>query len=564
MSYWPSDPAEQLVALAALTHTLAEDDPRMQTILGTFEAAFRALPEYQPEVDLHKMQQGPALRYLDPSARARFEAALLIPAEKDTFGLLPNDESFWYLNRVQKAEMVVRGLLNGDFSGLAPDDLEQQMDRLSHDYAGFDGQLKDLLEMAASYALALNDVERGRARATRIGAPSIQNLANLLILTAEDSGASLPQRILDSLAAMGDAISPLHRATLAAEGAHLCQSLEHDSDAIFEWGLKQLEGADPLYKARGRLALTPFGPAGRQGSLLSEALGATEAIQNEYLRNDVVADLFGAAIALSDAPLVSRMVARLVEARWSVFMDALRRAMPHIVNVAGPGIVENMDSSMRRAQNMLAGDTSPSDGGHLDGVLEPSAREQAWKTASENADRSLEAYLATYLDQTDVGPTLRHVQDSRIQPADPDDDIFARLGGRRTGLSVWLANFDQPVWRMVDIRFLFADANQAAEYHHERLTANSEGHPAVAQFSAVGQECHVFGGTDTVSAPGGANMPLTCYFYVFRVGRVVVKLFVAQGPQTGKQLTPDHLVPFARRIVEKIVAAGLGEEAASG
>jgi hypothetical protein len=42
------------------------------------------------------------------------------------------------------------------------------------------------------------------------------------------------------------------------------------------------------------------------------------------------------------------------------------------------------------------------------------------------------------------------------------------------------------------------------------------------------------------------------------VGRVVVKLFAAQGQESGEELTPRHLTPLAERIRARIVAAGLG------
>jgi hypothetical protein len=75
----------------------------------------------------------------------------------------------------------------------------------------------------------------------------------------------------------------------------------------------------------------------------------------------------------------------------------------------------------------------------------------------------------------------------------------------------------------------------------------------------VGEECSVFGGTRSLQA-GGLDITLTSYFYVFRIGRVVAKLFVAQGPGAEGSLTPETVASLAERIVERIIAAGLGEE----
>jgi hypothetical protein len=251
---------------------------------------------------------------------------------------------------------------------------------------------------------------------------------------------------------------------------------------------------------------------------------------------------------------------RLLASGWISFVEGLRRAVPDIVGVGGVEIIERMDLSMRQAQRMLW--TRPSSSlqsEHFDGVLSPPLREEAQKSASNEAAQILQAYLSTYLDQTDVGPLHRWVQDSRLHRPDDSDDAFARLHGRQTGLSVWLAAPDQPIWRIVDIRFEFDSASDAAAYHQTRMRANSEGKPEIPDAPAVGENCHVFGGTDSVQL-GGNTISMTAYFYIFRVGRVVAKLFVARGSEAGQPLLPGHLVPLAERIRERILSAGLGQE----
>jgi hypothetical protein len=71
----------------------------------------------------------------------------------------------------------------------------------------------------------------------------------------------------------------------------------------------------------------------------------------------------------------------------------------------------------------------------------------------------------------------------------------------------------------------------------------------VASFAPVGNECSVFGGTAPVV---GTPVMMTMYFYVFRVGATVVKLFAAQGVDgPPESLTPDVLAGIARRIVRR-------------
>ena len=106
--------------------------------------------------------------------------------------------------------------------------------------------------------------------------------------------------------------------------------------------------------------------------------------------------------------------------------------------------------------------------------------------------------------------------------------------------------------RLVDIRFVFPDAERAAAYHTERLLANSEGNPPVADVPLAGEDCHVFGGTRRIAAIGD---DMTMYFYVFRVGAVVVKLFAAQGTESAEPLRPEHLHALAQRVVTRVHGA---------
>jgi hypothetical protein len=45
---------------------------------------------------------------------------------------------------------------------------------------------------------------------------------------------------------------------------------------------------------------------------------------------------------------------------------------------------------------------------------------------------------------------------------------------------------------------------------------------------------------------------MTAYTYIFRVGRVVVKLFAAQGFAARRPLTPDAVRQIAERIVTRL------------
>jgi hypothetical protein len=558
MAYWPADPAERLVGLGALTRVLAEDDLRRHAVGAAIAAALQEMPEYEAEVDLGKVQQGPILRYLDPTARARFEAAVAMG--RDLYNLLPQErEEFWYLGRVHHAENLFQDLLAGRYSGLAPEEFEQQMDEVSGSYTRFDPLLADLLELAACYSLASIDPSRAHARVGRIANPALQAEAWLLCLgSGELRGAGLSAEALKLLKALPEDVSGLQRAELAATAIRVCEAAGEEAGAILEWASEGLADADPLLAAHGLAALSATTPQERRAALLGQALEVSEGIGNQYLRADAVADLLGPAVAAGDAGLTAGILDRLLDGGWISLMEGMRRAMPEIVAAGGADLVGRMDGAMRRAQTVLVAGRQAGGAEHFDGVLPAAQREQALKVAMVDAARGIEAYLATYLDQDDIGPLHEWVQDSRLHAPDPGDLDFPRLHGRRSGFSVWLAAQDQPVWRVVDIRFEFASAEDAAAYHARRIGPNSEGKPEVAGAPTVGEECRVFGGTETLKF-AGATAKMTAYYYLFRVGRVVVKLFAAQGQESRKKLTPRHLVPLAQRIRERIVAAGLGK-----
>jgi hypothetical protein len=422
------------------------------------------------------------------------------------------------------------------------------LDGVSDSYAEGDPLVRDLLEMAATYALARADATLASTRIERIENPAVRVLAKLAQRQGSANG-SLAADLLQILESAGDDVSPLHRAKLAATAVLACQSANLSADEIFKWGLAQLESADSMMITRGLTALAPLAPQEQRVGFLTQALSASEGIGNQYLRGDAVSDLLAVVIELADGDLVSNSLDRLLDEGWTTFVNSLGRAMPSIVHRNGVDIVQGIDSAMRKAQGVLTRSPATAKPAHFDGVLAGQERERA-ATGMMEAQRSTELYLSTYLDQNDL-PSMPWVQDSRVSGSDPGDTAFARFHGRVSGLSAWQRDFDQTIWRIVDIRFLFDNAEDAAAYHQERLTYNSEGNPAVSGAPTVGEECFVYGGANSMEM-AGVTVTLTTYFYIFRVGRVVAKLFVAQGPNAKDPLTLEAVVPLSERIAQRI------------
>jgi hypothetical protein len=166
-------------------------------------------------------------------------------------------------------------------------------------------------------------------------------------------------------------------------------------------------------------------------------------------------------------------------------------------------------------------------------------------------------YLAGFL-VTDDLPGMRHVQDSRRNLEDQQEAGFVEHHGLYSGLSAWMGADDAPVWRLVDIRMAFADEGSAIAFHREQLRQNAEGWSAVPGAPRAGTGCTVFGGSQPL--PIAPEVVMTSYFYVFRVGTVVAKLFVAQSVALpADTLGVTDVFVIARRVEARLVAAGTAE-----
>jgi len=162
----------------------------------------------------------------------------------------------------------------------------------------------------------------------------------------------------------------------------------------------------------------------------------------------------------------------------------------------------------------------------------------------------LDEFLDLFLDADDFDEPMRCVQDTREQGPDPGDVAFPRSHGLYSGFAVWMGSTEHPVWRLVDIRWVFPDSDRARAYHVETLAHNSEGAPPVDGAPVVGRECHVFGGRQPTPIP---DVEMTTYYYLFRVLNVVVKLFVAQGPALPPAtLQAAQVADIAVRIEKRI------------
>jgi hypothetical protein len=164
-----------------------------------------------------------------------------------------------------------------------------------------------------------------------------------------------------------------------------------------------------------------------------------------------------------------------------------------------------------------------------------------------------ETYLTLFLDENDL-PEMRRTQDSRLRGADPQDSAFLQYQGQYSGMAAWMADEQAAIGRLVDIRWVFPTDMDAAAYHQATLNVNCEGEPLVQNAPPVGLETYVFGGTTSdysLFQITGTATSSTKFFYIFRAGRVVIKLYIAEGEMAGLSSTRLH-VGMAQQIAERI------------
>ena len=165
------------------------------------------------------------------------------------------------------------------------------------------------------------------------------------------------------------------------------------------------------------------------------------------------------------------------------------------------------------------------------------------------------SYEALFLERADFKVERERKNDYRGMGRDPADAAFSRHKGVHFGFASWESpRGPGAFWQITDIRWVFADPAAAAAYHRETLQKHAEGAAEIAGAPALpgAADVHVFGGSRTVRGIQVSN-----YFYIFTVGRVVVKLFVAAAPDPTGFLKPETVVPLAQKVVARIQSAPL-------
>lgn len=191
---------------------------------------------------------------------------------------------------------------------------------------------------------------------------------------------------------------------------------------------------------------------------------------------------------------------------------------------------------------------------------EPAEREQ--DDREEKAVRAALARLAPpptkttdptwpplFLDEAELAGFERR-EDRRDENPITNDRVFAEQRGIAAGSVVWLGQEFWAMWRVVDTRWLFPSVATAAAYADAMVASANEGLPPLP-VPAIGDAARGFGGVELGKAQGMRYAGQVLYL---RVGRMVAKLFVAEGPkapQAGQALAQSMLLPYGEAIVRR-------------
>jgi hypothetical protein len=186
-----------------------------------------------------------------------------------------------------------------------------------------------------------------------------------------------------------------------------------------------------------------------------------------------------------------------------------------------------------------------------------------------------DVFPALFLEAKDMPSQMTLYGDHRIGFSEPGDQAYNYHGGLKAGVTKWEGSKADSLRLIVDIRWLFSDAQSATAYHLATLQAKSEGKPESQTAQKIGDNCHIYSfpsGQELAVAqgiftralgPGNpmaqgigraiAGMPDDTFIYLFTKGPVAVKFFAVLGSsptaiETGKSAV--HVV--AERIVKRI------------
>ena len=412
------EPSERVLALARVADAFdAAGDERARPVVAELAREAATLPVYVNEIDFDAVT-GPVLTYLNPSARARLEAALLLPGSAAaTADALATAAGSPYLGVTYESEAQWRRLVAPIPDEMSDADIETGVQALVEQLEQHPDDIQaDLIRSAAALALASRGLPRAGEIIEAIARPWTRALAEIYALAASaPTGQSLGDSFLSVLNDLPHEANALHRASLAAHAMLLLPP--DDSEAIAnvrEWGARSVRETDPLLALHGLAMLARASQGPDKAALIAEASAHGDNVSDVALRVDALADTFGPAVGTRDPALIVRTVQQLLDAHWQVLVEGFRRGAAELIDAFGAEIIDELDSAMRQAQDVLNQDQP---GEHFDGVLPPGSPHTLPIPLDDPLSTDPAQFYALYLEQPDLSDSLSRRQHEMVLSA---------------------------------------------------------------------------------------------------------------------------------------------------
>jgi hypothetical protein len=183
-------------------------------------------------------------------------------------------------------------------------------------------------------------------------------------------------------------------------------------------------------------------------------------------------------------------------------------------------------------------------------------------------------FRALFLEASELPAKMTLLKDQRSGFTEAGDHAYRRHRGQHVGMMVWEGADDQPIRLLVDIRWLFPDAEAAAAYHLATLQAKAEGKPENPTLQKFGQNCHTYSypsgrglsqvedifaqvlGAQHAMARGLgdaiAKMPDDGFIFLFTLGPVAVKSLVLLNNQPAAAAHAAPVQEVMKQIVSRV------------
>ncbi|KAK2956287.1 putative Peptidyl-prolyl cis-trans isomerase CYP57 [Blattamonas nauphoetae] len=170
------------------------------------------------------------------------------------------------------------------------------------------------------------------------------------------------------------------------------------------------------------------------------------------------------------------------------------------------------------------------------------------------ADVLQQHFLPLYLDQNSLPDGSQLIRDDRLArhifcSCCTGNPRMRQLGILHRGQVTWMGTPNLIMQRFIDVRWVFMTEQGAKQFLKESWNTISEKQKKVRGAPSIGTDCQCVGGVNSTQTD---NVSTTSYSFIYRMGRVVVKVFGARGIKAEGDFNPQFLATFAKIASVKV------------